>query len=243
MELTDTELATGRTVATLQFHSGVEEIFAVELLPGVRNPKLCGPTLAEEHDREIWIVPGKPDAPPSPPPKLEASARAPDASSPTLGVPIAGISIAAGQLVQDGVAAHQQGRLSEALQFLRRAAELEPDSAAVLNHLGNLHQDLGDQAAAVSCYQRAVALQPGFSAVHQNLGVLYASWGEPHEALRHFELAQQAQPQAMNLVLGATVLPIIYDSSDDVRTWRGRLVDRVRALVEAGVVTVTMPWC
>ena len=53
------ELATGRTVATLQFHSGVEEIFAVEVIPGTRNPKLCGPTLEEPTDKEIWIVPSE----------------------------------------------------------------------------------------------------------------------------------------------------------------------------------------
>jgi uncharacterized protein (TIGR03032 family) len=96
------ELATGRTVATLQFHSGVEEIFAVELLPGVRNPKLCGPTLAEEHDREIWIVPSKPEALASPPSKPEASASPPhqpdapardlDPSSLTLRVTMPGAS-------------------------------------------------------------------------------------------------------------------------------------------------------
>jgi protein O-GlcNAc transferase len=99
------------------------------------------------------------------------------------------------RLVREGVAAHQQGRLAEALQSLRRAAELEPGSAAMWNHLGNLHQDLGDQAAAVSCYRRAVALQPDFAPAHQNLGVLATVLSEPHLALRHFELAQQARPK------------------------------------------------
>ncbi|MBX3422543.1 MAG: TIGR03032 family protein [Pirellulaceae bacterium] len=33
------DIATGRTVATLQFRSGVEEIFAVEVISGSRNPK------------------------------------------------------------------------------------------------------------------------------------------------------------------------------------------------------------
>jgi protein O-GlcNAc transferase len=253
------ELATGRTVATLQFHSGVEEIFAVEVLPGVRNPKLCGPTLTEEQDREIWIVPQKPEALAREPHQPDAPARDLDPSSRTLRVTMPGASAtvsgssspalraggsgdsgpAVDRLVRDGVSAHQQGRLAEALQCLRRAAELAPGSAAVWNHLGNLHQDLGEQAAAVSCYQRAAALQPDLPAVQQNLGVLFASWGQPHEALRHFELAQQAQPQAMNLVLAATVLPVIYDSADDVRTWRARLVDRVRTLVEAGVTIDT----
>jgi len=52
------ELATGKTVATLQFHSGVEEIFAVEVLPDSANPKICGPHLDEATDSEVWIVPG-----------------------------------------------------------------------------------------------------------------------------------------------------------------------------------------
>jgi uncharacterized protein (TIGR03032 family) len=54
------ELATGRTVASLQFHLGVEEIFAVDVLPGVQNPKLCGPTLAEEQRGKIWRSPPHP---------------------------------------------------------------------------------------------------------------------------------------------------------------------------------------
>jgi protein O-GlcNAc transferase len=253
------DLRTGNQVAALQFHSGVEEVFAVELLPGATNPYLCGVTLDDQQHGEIWVVPEKPEALAakarepaaftSDAPKPEASARisrepaplstADDGSSPTHHVTVAAAPDAIERLVRDGVAAHQEGRLGDALQCLRRAAELDPTSATILNHLGNLHQDLSDQSAAVSCYQRAVALQPDLPAVHQNLGVLHASWGAPHEALRHFELAQQIQPQAMNLVLGATVLPVIYDSIDDVRMWRTRLIDRVRALVDAGVVIDT----
>jgi uncharacterized protein (TIGR03032 family) len=52
------DLNTGRTVATFQFHSGVEEIFAVEILPGARNPALFGTLGDGERDEpETWIVP------------------------------------------------------------------------------------------------------------------------------------------------------------------------------------------
>lgn len=52
------DLLTGRTVATFQFHSGVEEIFAVEVLPRCKNPYLFGMTSSsDEESKEVWIVP------------------------------------------------------------------------------------------------------------------------------------------------------------------------------------------
>ncbi len=53
------DVRSGKTVATLQFHSGVEEVFAVEVLPGTINPRLCGPTVDEDEMKDIWIVPRK----------------------------------------------------------------------------------------------------------------------------------------------------------------------------------------
>jgi uncharacterized protein (TIGR03032 family) len=48
------DLATGATVATLEFASGVEEIFDVQVVPDTRCLSLGGATGEEE----IWIVPG-----------------------------------------------------------------------------------------------------------------------------------------------------------------------------------------
>lgn len=45
------DLATGDTVATLQFDTGVTEIFDVQVVPGARCPTLGG-------DEEIWLLPG-----------------------------------------------------------------------------------------------------------------------------------------------------------------------------------------
>lgn len=44
------DLATGTTVATLQFENGVEEIFDVQVVPGARCP-----TLGEDDD--VWVLP------------------------------------------------------------------------------------------------------------------------------------------------------------------------------------------
>jgi uncharacterized protein (TIGR03032 family) len=51
------ELRTGTTVATFEFASGVEEIFAVTALPGVTSPAMRGPFAAEDGQHAIWVVP------------------------------------------------------------------------------------------------------------------------------------------------------------------------------------------
>lgn len=51
------DLATGRNVAFLEFHSGVEEIFDVQVLPGSRFPVLSGPFPHLDDTQPIWTVP------------------------------------------------------------------------------------------------------------------------------------------------------------------------------------------
>ena len=51
------DMAAGQTVATLQFSSGVEEIFDVKVLPGCRSPMLSGPFPEEDRGEPLWLVP------------------------------------------------------------------------------------------------------------------------------------------------------------------------------------------
>jgi uncharacterized protein (TIGR03032 family) len=67
------ELATGRTVALLEFTEGIHEVFAVEVLPGKRCPAISGPFVARDHTQPIYIMPDNlvplptsPGRPPSP---------------------------------------------------------------------------------------------------------------------------------------------------------------------------------
>jgi uncharacterized protein (TIGR03032 family) len=51
------DLTTGRLAAHLEFITGVEEIFEVQVLPGARCPALSGPYASLEGAAPIWTVP------------------------------------------------------------------------------------------------------------------------------------------------------------------------------------------
>jgi uncharacterized protein (TIGR03032 family) len=51
------ELSSGRLVGHLEFLTGVEEIFDVQVLPGIRCPVLSGPYPVPDGGRPIWTIP------------------------------------------------------------------------------------------------------------------------------------------------------------------------------------------
>lgn len=51
------DLLSGQAVAYLQFLSGVDEIFDVQVLPRVRFPCISGPFPQQDDAQDIWIVP------------------------------------------------------------------------------------------------------------------------------------------------------------------------------------------
>ncbi len=51
------DLRSGKQVALLLFNSGVDEIFAVQVLPGVRCPIVSGPLPDSDGQETIWLVP------------------------------------------------------------------------------------------------------------------------------------------------------------------------------------------
>ncbi len=50
-------LAARRVVGTFWFNSGVEEVFAVSVLPGYRNPALVGPDTELDDLPSVWMAP------------------------------------------------------------------------------------------------------------------------------------------------------------------------------------------
>jgi hypothetical protein len=58
------DLSTGRLLGHLEFVSGVDEIFDVQVLRGIRFPVLSGPFPLVDGGKPIWRVPQPSDAMP-----------------------------------------------------------------------------------------------------------------------------------------------------------------------------------
>jgi uncharacterized protein (TIGR03032 family) len=67
------DLRSGRLAAHLEFQSGVEEIFAVQVLPGVRLPALSGPYPEIDGVPTVWSAPDADHLPPPIPNEEERS--------------------------------------------------------------------------------------------------------------------------------------------------------------------------
>lgn len=50
-------LSSGAVDGLLWFHSGIEEVFSVAVLPGWRNPALIGPDTRTDDSQTVWLVP------------------------------------------------------------------------------------------------------------------------------------------------------------------------------------------
>jgi uncharacterized protein (TIGR03032 family) len=51
------DLRTGTVAAHLEFHTGVEEIFDVQVLPGIVSPYISGPGAVQDTGEPLWTVP------------------------------------------------------------------------------------------------------------------------------------------------------------------------------------------
>jgi uncharacterized protein (TIGR03032 family) len=51
------DLLAGKAIAYVEFLTGVEELFGVEVVPNTHSPVLCGPFPNEDRQSPIWVIP------------------------------------------------------------------------------------------------------------------------------------------------------------------------------------------
>lgn len=106
-----------------------------------------------------------------------------------------------------GVIADQQGRHREAVELIRRAIAVSPQSAVFHGNLGTALLALGDSANAEASYREALRLDPHYADGQINLGNLLLARGETAAALDCYRLAVAAEPRRSDAHLGlATAL-------------------------------------
>ena len=198
------DLITGRTVAVFQFLSGVTEIFAVEAAQGAACPYVAGAS-SEGKEHDVWIVPQPGSVP-----------------SVTAGLP---------WFVSETSAVVETARTASPVVGSQRPTEpqplsledwlaLNPKDAASWITLGNLRQEQNRQPEALVCYERAVEADPRMSAARQNFGYLLFNQGFPEKARNVYRELLAIDPSPMNRLLATSVLPVVYQSQEDLQHWR-----------------------
>jgi len=221
------DLRSGATVATLEFESGVEEIFDVQVLPNARCVALGGQRPDQDTGQEIWVVP---------PEDRVAEVLATERAAPAAAAaPAAPSDEDVRGWVAQALALHGERRVAPAVELLQRAADARPRSAEILNHLGNALQDAGRQDEALEWYERALSAQPTFVPALQNLGHMLVSRGRTDEGIERLRQADRVQPSPVNKVLIATALPVVYASEYDLGMQRHRIETELQALADEGV--------
>jgi len=98
------------------------------------------------------------------------------------------------QILQQGLAHHQAGRLKEAETFYRQARAVAPRVFDVLNLSGVLAYQQGRFAAAVDLLKSASQLAPRSADCRMKLGVALASAGQHAEAVAQLRASLQIEP-------------------------------------------------
>lgn len=241
------DLISGRTVAVFKFISGVSEIFGVDVIPGFVNPMIAGGSV-DQQEKEVWIVPAESMSRPKMSPQWplfsghqsQVSFQAESSAGETLE-----------QLVNKSQQLRAAGDMDGAVQQLEKAivvaslreANSPPASsrkvparqAALLVDLGNLRQDQNRHEAASLCYQRASEVDPTCAAAHQNLGYLLFNQGETEKAADVYDQLLKFDNSPINQLLSSSVLPIVYDSKNEVDYWRMRQLRLLNRMVDSNL--------
>src|SRR5437868_2259976 len=90
--------------------------------------------------------------------------------------------------------AENEGRLEDSLADLRRARELAPEDALILNALGLCLTRLERNGEAIEAQEAATRLNPDFAQVWNNKGIAELAHGALEPARLSFETAAALQP-------------------------------------------------
>jgi tetratricopeptide (TPR) repeat protein len=97
-------------------------------------------------------------------------------------------------LFSQGIAHHQQGKLSEAQALYRQVLKLIPRQAEALHMLGITEFQSKNYAQAVELISRAKSVKPDNDLIHFNLGNALRAMGRLPEASEAFSVALQLRP-------------------------------------------------
>ena len=100
------------------------------------------------------------------------------------------------ELMQEGIAAMQTRRYTEALEAFDRVVELSPDYAEGWNKRATLYYLIGDYANSAKDVKQTLLLEPRHFGALSGLGLIYMELGNFEAALEAFQQTLEVNPFA-----------------------------------------------
>lgn len=197
-------IETGQTVGFLRFEAGVQEIFAVQVLQGIRFPELM--EWNDERMAHSYVLPD------------EALAEVVLPTEEELAKTPAYHFQRANQM-------YEQGKTEEAIAAYRRCLELEPKFPNARFNMGVALGDAERFSEAGACMEEVLRAEPERAEAYNSLGFLASRRCEPQKAISYWEQAIKLRPNyaQAHFSLGLTLLQIgDYERGFAECEWRSR---------------------
>jgi uncharacterized protein (TIGR03032 family) len=182
-------IETGQTIGFLRFEAGVQEIFAVQVLRGIRFPELLD--WNDQRLAQSYVLPDKALVDVVLPTEEEL------AQSPAFHF-------------QHGNELYKQGKLNQAIDAFRQCVALQPEFPNARYHLGVALGDAEHYEEASAYLEQVVQSEPEKAEAHNSLGYISSGQRQLHKAISHWERAIELQPNYVqaHVNLGMSLLQI-----------------------------------
>jgi predicted O-linked N-acetylglucosamine transferase (SPINDLY family) len=134
-----------------------------------------------------------------------------------------------------GTALKEQGRYNDAIACYQRAIQLKPNSFAAYLNMGNTFQDIGKADEAIQCYEKSLEIKPDYAVAYDNMRNAYIYQGKIEEAILCCEKSLAIRPDPGIEIRKAFMLPVIYESREQIQHYRNKIIAEVEALNQKSI--------
>ena len=182
-------IESGETLGFLRFESGVQEIFAVQVLAGIRFPELL--EWNDEHLANSYVLPDE----------ALAEVKLPSPAE---------LEQSAAFHFQRGTRCYHEAKLTEAISAYRECVRLDPTFPNGRYNLGVALGDADEFDEARACLETVIEAEPERAEAHNSLGYLTNRQGQPEAAIAYYEHALALRPDyaQAHFNLGMTLLQL-----------------------------------
>jgi len=123
------------------------------------------------------------------------------------------------KFMQQAIALHQKGEITEAERLYRKVLSLNPRHLDALRLLGGLSIQCNKSESAVGYLRTALGIAPNHPELHTNLGVALCNLGKLDDALQHYQTAVTLAPDYADAIDNLGNLLLSSSKLDEAVTW------------------------